>query len=80
LRAANRLPANVYGGQLEESRAISLDLHETEKIIKTNGKSADYALVLEGQTYAVRVQEIRYEPIYKGFQHVDFIVTSNGTE
>lgn len=80
LRAANKLPANIYGGSLKESRAISLDLHETEKTIKANGKGADYAVVLEGQTYTVRIQEIRYEPIHKGFQHLDFVVSANGGE
>ena len=80
LRAANKLPANIYGGPLSESRAISLDLHETQKTIKANGKSAEYAVELEGETYPVRIQEIRYEPIYKGFQHVDFVVMANGGE
>jgi len=77
LRATNVLPANIYGGPLKEPQAISLDLHETEKVIKTNGKNADYTVVLEGTKYAVRIEEIRYEPIYRKFEHVDFVVTGN---
>lgn len=77
LRAANKLPGNIYGGPLKEPQAINLDLHECEKVIKTNGKSADYAVVLEGTTYPVRIEEIRYEPLYRGFQHLDFVVKAD---
>jgi large subunit ribosomal protein L25 len=78
LRVENRLPANIYGGPLEEARAISLDLHETEKAIKANGKDADYAVVLEGTTYPVQIQDVELEPLYKGFLHIDFLVRDNG--
>jgi ribosomal protein L25 (general stress protein Ctc) len=74
LRVANKLPGNIYGGPLSEPQAINLDLHETEMLVKANGKSAQYAVVLDDNTYAVRIQEIRYEPLYKKFQHVDFVV------
>lgn len=78
LREDNKLPGNIYGGPLKEPRAITLDLTETEKLIKTNGKHADYSVKLEDDTFAVRIQEIRYEPILKSFQHVDFVVQNNG--
>lgn len=77
MRAANKLPGNIYGGPLAEPRSIQLDLHETEKVIAANGKSADYTVVLEGEHYPVRIAEIRYEPIYRRFQHVDFVVLSD---
>lgn len=78
LRAVNRLPANIYGGLLKEPRAITLDLHQTELLLKEHGKKADYAIVLEGQTYPVQIQEINAEPIYKSLQHIDFLVRGNG--
>ena len=78
LRANNRLPANVYGGSLPEPRAISFDLHETEKVIRDNGKGADYELVLEGQKYPVQLQEIEVEPIYRDFLHIDLLVKNDG--
>lgn len=78
LRAENKLPGNIYGGPLKEPQAINLDLHETEKVMKANGKHADYSVRLGETTYSVRVEEIRYEPIYKGFQHVDFVVRADG--
>jgi len=77
LRAQNRLPANIYGGKLEQPQAISLDLHETEKAIKANGKDADYTVVLAGEKYPVRIQEIHFEPVLRQFEHVDFVVLSD---
>ena len=77
LRADNILPGNIYGGPLAEPKAIQLDLHACEQLIQANGKSADYAVVLEGQTYPVRIEEIRYEPIYRGFLHLDFVVKTD---
>lgn len=77
LRAANKLPGNIYGGPLDEPRSIQLDLHEAEKIITANGKGAEYTVVLEGERYPVRIEEIRVEPIYRRFQHVDFVVLDN---
>jgi len=77
LRADNKLPGNIYGGPLKEPKAIQLDLHACEKVIKANGKSAEYAVVLEGTTYPVRIEEIRYEPVYRDFQHLDFVVKTD---
>jgi ribosomal protein L25 (general stress protein Ctc) len=77
LRAAGRLPANVYGGPFGTSpRTLTLDLHSTELAVKRNGKSAEYELAFEGGTYAVKIQEVRYEPIYKKFEHLDLLVRS----
>jgi ribosomal protein L25 (general stress protein Ctc) len=77
LRAANKLPGNIYGGPLDEPRSIQLDLHATEKIITDNGPKAEYVVVLEGERYPVRIEEVRFEPVYRRFQHVDFVVTGN---
>ncbi|MCH7472382.1 hypothetical protein IIA79_05465 [bacterium] len=78
LRAAGRLPGNIYGGAFGDPRAISMDLHETEKTIRKHGKSADYSLSLEGNSYPVKIQEVRTEPIYKRFLHVDLLVQADG--
>jgi len=78
LREQNKLPGNIYGGNLAEPRAISFDLHETEKLIKANGKAADYAVKLGGETFAVRIQDVEVEPLYKGFLHLDLVVKNDG--
>ena len=78
LRANGVLPGNVYGGPLKEPRAVSFPLGETEKLLKTNGRDADYVVVLEGESYPVRIQEAKTEPIYKGFLHLDLVVKTDG--
>ena len=78
LRAVNRLPANMYGGPLAAPRAITLDLHQTDLLVRQHGKRAEYAVVLEGRSYPVQIQEIRAEPIRKQLQHIDFLVRGNG--
>jgi ribosomal protein L25 (general stress protein Ctc) len=77
LREENKLPGNIYGGSLKEPRAIQLDLLASEKLIKAHGKHGEYSLALDGTTYAVKIQEIRYEPIYKRFQHIDLVVRAD---
>lgn len=77
LRTQNRLPANIYGGGLEQPQAISLDLHATEKLIKDHGRQAEYTVVLGGEKYPVRIEEIQFEPVLRHFEHVDFVVLSN---
>jgi ribosomal protein L25 (general stress protein Ctc) len=77
LRAQNILPANIYGGRLPEPQAISLNLHATEKLIKDHGKAADYIVVLGGEKYPVRIEEIHFEPVLRRFEHLDFVVLNN---
>jgi large subunit ribosomal protein L25 len=76
LRAAGRLPGNVYGGSLTEALAVELDTKEAEKVIRANGKKAEYSLNVDGTTYPVRLQEVQFEPLRKAFIHVDFVVTN----
>ncbi len=78
LRAKDILPANLYGGPLKEPKAISFPLHETELTLNKNGKHADYAVVLEGKVYPIKIQEVEVEPVYKGFLHLDLVVTGDG--
>ncbi len=78
LRVKDILPGNLYGGPLKEPKAISFPLHETEKTLNKNGKNADYVVVLEGKSYPIRIQEVEVEPIYKGFLHLDLVVTGDG--
>lgn len=77
LRAKDILPGNLYGGPLKEPQAVSFPLHATELTMKKHGKNADYSVLLEGKTYPVKVQEVEVEPIYKGFLHLDLLVTGD---
>ena len=78
LRANDVLPGNIYGGPLKEPRAISFPLHETEILLRDNGRDAEYVVLLEGESYPVRIQEAKTEPIYKNFLHLDLVVKSDG--
>ena len=78
LREAGRLPGNIYGGDFETPKPISFAMHETDLLLKANGRDADYAVVLEGTTYPVVLKEAKTEPIYKKFLHLDFMVRSDG--
>jgi large subunit ribosomal protein L25 len=74
LRESGRLPGVLYGGGLKENLNFTVDLKSTERTMKENGRAADYSLSLGGKTYAVRIGEVRREPIRKGFLHLDLIV------
>lgn len=74
LRESGRLPAVVYGGPIKENLHVHLDMRSSQRVMKENGRSADYTLTVDGKTYPVRIGEVRREPIRKGFLHVDFIV------
>ncbi|WWO99835.1 MAG: 50S ribosomal protein L25 [Candidatus Dasytiphilus stammeri] len=72
LRAANLLPAIIYGGN-KQSISIILDL---QKIIKLQNKKAFYeplTLIIDGQENKVKVQEIQHHPFQPKILHVDFI-------
>ena len=76
LRAKDILPGNLYGGSYKEPVAIQLELNKSELLIKRNGKRAEYVLNYDGQSIPVTINEIRYEPVMKAFQHLDFLVKS----
>ena len=41
-----------------------------------NGKSAEYTLSLEGQTYPVKLHEIQIATLKRQILHIDFVVTN----
>jgi large subunit ribosomal protein L25 len=74
LRKSGRLLANIYGGPLTETVAISLDQKSAERTLRENGKSAEYTVTLDGATYPVRIQEVQVNALRKQILHVDFVV------
>ena len=73
-RREGRLPANIYGGPLSESVAITLDQKSAERLLRENGKSAQYTVTLDGHTYPVKLQEVQINALRKIILHVDFVV------
>jgi len=75
-RKSGRLLANIYGLGFDAPVAISLDQHTAERTLRENGKRAEYAVVLDGTTYPVRLQEVQINALRKLILHVDFVVTN----
>ncbi|WWO95402.1 MAG: 50S ribosomal protein L25 [Candidatus Dasytiphilus stammeri] len=73
LRAANLLPAIIYGGN-KESISIILDLN---KITKLQNQKEFYNeplnIIIDGQKNHVKIQEIQHHPFKPLILHVDFI-------
>ena len=76
VRTSGRMLANIYGGPLQESLAITLDQKSAERLLREHGKSAAYTVSLEGQVYPVKVQEVQIHSVRKQILHVDFVVTN----
>jgi ribosomal protein L25 (general stress protein Ctc) len=76
VRKTGRMLANIYGGPLKETVAITLDQKSAERTLRENGKSAEYTVSLDGTVYPVRIQEVQVNALRKQILHVDFVVTN----
>ncbi|WWO99335.1 MAG: 50S ribosomal protein L25 [Candidatus Dasytiphilus stammeri] len=73
LRLDNKLPAIVYGGK-KDSISIILDHNLIMKL--KNKKEFFYQpliLMIDGNDYQVKVQEIQFHPFKPILLHIDFI-------
>jgi len=75
LRAAGRVPANVYGLGLE-SFAISVDPRRVEDLLRSgSGRNTILTLAMKGagDSRDVMIREIQRDPVHEGLRHVDFV-------
>jgi len=79
LRQDGVLPAVVYGPK-EEAKSIKLDAKEFEKVFKEAGESSVLVLSGVGGDLEVLVQEVSYDTLKGGVQHVDFYAIEKGKE
>ncbi len=79
LRQGGVLPAVVYGPK-EEAMAIKLDQKEFEKVFKEAGESSVLVLSGAGDDKEVLVQDVAYDVIKGGVEHVDFYAIEKGKE
>ena len=79
LRANGKLPAVVYGPK-HEAVKLSLDSKGFEKIFKEAGESSVLVLSGVGEDAEVLVQEVAYNPVKGGVEHVDFYAIEKGKE
>ena len=80
LRAAGRIPAVIYGKDME-SRGLSLDLQETEYLFQRIAvENTILDLVIEGEKEPVQalIREIQSYPHKPGLLHVDFLRIQKG--
>ncbi|HEY1390945.1 MAG TPA: 50S ribosomal protein L25 [Ktedonobacterales bacterium] len=73
LRREGILPANIYGHQ-KESLPVQVNAHEIERMLKANGPTTLYRLVIapEGKEETVIVRHITRQPATNIIQHIDF--------
>src|SRR3989338_3313851 len=70
-RKAGLIPAEIYGRGLENIH-ISVPLKEFKKVFKEAGETTIVNLILDGQTYPVLVQDIKYHFVKDNIEQVDF--------
>ncbi|MEE4407401.1 MULTISPECIES: 50S ribosomal protein L25 [Serratia] len=73
LRAANKFPAIVYGG---EEAAVSIELdHDSVKNmeVKPEFYSEAVTLVIDGKETKVKVQAVQRHPFKPKLTHIDFV-------
>ncbi|NIM01543.1 MAG: 50S ribosomal protein L25 [Acidobacteria bacterium] len=75
LRAAGRVPANVYGLGME-SFAVSVDPRRVEDLLRSaSGRNTILTLSMKGAGASrdVMIREIQRDPVRETLQHVDFV-------
>ena len=75
LRAAGRVPANVYGLGLK-SFAISVEPRRVEELLRSaSGRNTILTLAMKdaGESRQVMIREIQRDPVHEGLRHVDFV-------
>ena len=75
LRNENKLPAVVYGKDLETT-SITIDEKELSQILKTRGETALINLKLEDESYPVLIKEVQRNILKNAIDHVDFFNVS----
>ena len=69
-RAAGKLPAVVYGSEVE-SLPVLMDLKEFEDTVRQVGANGVFTLVVDGEDYQVFVKEYSYFALKPSLYHVD---------
>lgn len=76
-RAAGKLPAVVYGREVE-SLPVLVDLIEFERVIREVGANGVFDIDVDGETYQVFVKEFSYFATKPELYHVDLQAFTTG--
>ena len=72
-RKAGRVPAVLYGGDLEGPQALSLDPKDMMPLVVRENKGRMFELVLGEKTHQVFIKDFQTHPIRKSLYHVDLL-------
>jgi large subunit ribosomal protein L25 len=79
LRKAMRVPAELYGPELDENIHLSLDELEVEKILSvTNRQIIEFTV--DGNTYRTLLKDIEFHPVSDRPIHIDFYALAEDHE
>lgn len=76
LRREGKLPAVIYGKEVKEPVAITLDLRSSSKILRDVGRSTIVTINVEGEEFATLVRDRQYHILQGHYMHVDFLAVS----
>ncbi len=76
LRREGKLPAVLYGRQVEKPIALTLDRGETSKLFKRINYSTLVQIDLDGQEHNALVRDFQIDAILRELTHVDFLAVS----
>lgn len=71
LRREGKLPAVIYGHGVEPT-AITLNAHDTNKVLSSVGASTLITIDLDGEEYSVLVRDRQHHVLRRHLLHVDF--------
>lgn len=75
LRAEGKLPVVIYG-KGKDSKSLTVNAHDFEKVFREAGQSALVDLVLPDGDKKVLIQDIAFHPVNGTIEHVDFYEVS----
>ena len=75
LRRAGRLPGVIYGRSTSPI-LITLDMHETSRILPTITSSQLVVVEVDGQAHTTILREKQRQPVTGSFLHIDFLEVS----
>ncbi len=76
IRATRKIPAIVYGPDLEGSRALSVDAHLFQKAFREAGESTLVELDFGTEKIPTLIKAVQTNPVTNAFTHVDFFAVS----
>lgn len=75
LRAARKMPAVVYGPEVEPI-SITIGYNQFEKVLQAAGESSLIEIDIDGTKHNVLIKDVQTDPATSRFSHVDFFEVS----